>query len=45
VSVDREHRRGRRDFFGESVAVGGTTAVGGAWDTLGDIGAAYIFVP
>jgi hypothetical protein len=33
------------DFFGESVAVGGTTAVGGAWGTLGDIGAAYIFVP
>ena len=33
------------DFFGESVAVTGSTAVGGAWGTNGDIGAAYIFVP
>jgi hypothetical protein len=33
------------DYFGQSVAVEPGTAVGGAWGTLGDIGAAYIYTP
>jgi hypothetical protein len=33
------------DFFGSTVAVDGDTAVAGAWGTLGDIGAAYVFRP
>ncbi|HEY6279684.1 MAG TPA: hypothetical protein VIX86_25530 [Streptosporangiaceae bacterium] len=33
------------DYFGQSVAVDDNIGVGGAWGTLGDIGAAYIFTP